>query len=142
MRLMARICLAPSSTAMLSGVLSTTPPSRYSRPSIRTDGKSPGMAVEARRAGVRSPERNTAGLPAFRSVATTARGTLRCSKVVTPVKAWARSMRRLMFSCGIMLIWSRRRPEMIMPSGCAWNTSSAWRDIQTSRSIMVPASDG
>jgi hypothetical protein len=52
MRLMARICFAPSSIAMLSGVLSTTPPSRYSRPSIRTDGKSPGMAVEASSAGV------------------------------------------------------------------------------------------
>lgn len=100
------------------------------------------MAVEASSAGVSSPERNTAGLPALRSVATTASGTLSCSNVVTPVNAWARSIRRRMFCWGNALIWSRLMPERIMPSGCARKTSSACRDIQTSRSIMVPASDG
>ena len=46
-----------------------------------------GIAVDASSAGVRSPERNTAGLPALRSVATTAKGTRRCSNVETPVSA-------------------------------------------------------
>src|SRR2546430_4617243 len=31
---------------------------------------------------------------------------------------------------------------MITPSGCAWKTAAACRDSQTSRNIMVPASEG
>jgi len=48
MRLMARISFAPASTATLSGVLSTTPPSRCSRLPILTEGNRPGIAVDAR----------------------------------------------------------------------------------------------
>src|SRR4030088_3430085 len=87
MRLIARISLAPASTSTVTGVLSTMPPSRCSFLLIRTDGNKPGMAEEASKAGVSAPERNTAGLPALRSVATTASGTRSCSKVVDPQHA-------------------------------------------------------
>src|SRR5437870_1871569 len=45
-RLIASTSFAPSSTAVFIGVLSTTPPSRCSRSLMRTEGNTPGMAVE------------------------------------------------------------------------------------------------
>ena len=60
----------------------------------------------------------------------------------SPLNACARSMSRFTFCCGKALMGSRRMPETMSPRGCAWKTLSAGRDIQTSRSIMVPASEG
>src|SRR5712691_10451671 len=70
-------------------------------------------------------ERNTAGLPAFMSVATTFSGTRRCSNVVMPVNDSARSISRSTLFCGITLSLSRRSPERITPSGWAWKTAAA-----------------
>ena len=110
---------APRSTACDIGVLLTTPPSMWARPSMVTGGSTPGMAAEARIVSAATPWESSTPAPVRRSVATTWKGTgasCRFSK-----RRCSASSRR---SPLLATRWSLRPAKPSSPrSGCAGNTS-------------------